>query len=145
MEGTWEAVMSVSGAPKSKGEWIGKMECGGLWLVWDLKNDFFGQVLHTKGLDSYDPVKGKYVSVQIDSLTTFPMHLEGTYDEATRTLTQTGEGRDFHGGAETIKTVTRYIDDDHTTVEVYRVFPDGAEKKHLTIQYMRRKPPPGQE
>jgi hypothetical protein len=56
-----------------------------------------------------------------------------------KTLTQTGEARDFKGAPEQVKNVTKHVDDDHVTVDVYRIFPDGRERKMLTIEYARRK------
>jgi hypothetical protein len=138
MEGTWDAVITLLGGIKSKGQTTYKMECGGLWRAGDLKSNLGGLVLHSKGLDGYDPQRKKYVSIQVDSMTTVPMILEGTYDESTKTLTQTGEARDFDGRPEQVKSITKYIDDDHVAVEMYRIYPGGKEKKHLTIEYTRR-------
>jgi hypothetical protein len=139
MEGTWDVTMTLLGSIKAKGEAVAKMECGGLWLERNLKCDLGGVELHAKGLDTYDPIKKKYVSIQIDSMSTAPLSLEGNYDESSTTLTQVGEGRDFKGAVEQIKTITKRIDDDHTKVEVYRIFPDGKEKKMVVIEYARRK------
>ena len=96
--------------------------------------------MRTKGLESYDPVKQKHISIQVDSLSTAPMILEGAYDKANNTLSQTGEGRDFDGKPEKVKSVLKQIDEDHQLVEVFRVYPDGKEVKHLTIEYARRDP-----
>jgi hypothetical protein len=139
MEGTWDVTMTLPGNIKAKGTMRCKMECGGLWLARDIETKLGSLPFHFKGLDGYDPLKKKYVSVQFDSLTTVPTLLEGTYDETTKTITQTGETRDFNGSPETIKSVLKNIDDDHQLVEVYRVYPDGKEAKHLTIEYSRRK------
>jgi hypothetical protein len=139
MEGTWDAEITLLGAVKGKGKSTFKMECGGLWCERDLKSDLGGLALHTKGVDGYDPVKKKYVSVQFDSMTTVPTLLEGNYDESMIVLTQTGEARDFKGAPEQVKHVTKHIDDDTVTVEVYRIYPDGKERKMVTIEYTRRK------
>jgi uncharacterized protein DUF1579 len=137
--GSWDVVMTLPGNIKATGKMTCKMECGGLWLVRDIETKFGNIPFHYKGLDGYDPVKKKYISVQFDSLTTVPTLLEGTYDETTKTVTQTGEARDFDGSPEKIKSVLKNIDDDHQLVEVFRIFPDGKEAKHLTIEYARRK------
>jgi hypothetical protein len=139
LAGTWDVVMTLPGNMKAKGTMTCKMECGGLWLVRNIETKFGNLPFHYKGLDGYDPVKKKYVSVQFDSLTTVPTLLEGTYNETTKTITQTGEARDFDGSPEQIKSVLKNVDDDHQLVEVFRVFPDGKEAKHLTIEYSRRK------
>ena len=137
-EGAWDVVMTFPGDVKATGEMTCTMECNDMWLVSDLKISIGRISLQTRSFDGYDPVKQKYVGVQVDSMSTFPMTLEGTYDEATATLTQTGEARDFDGSTEQVKSVTRRTDKDHTTVEAYRVHPDGKETKQLTIEYTRR-------
>jgi Protein of unknown function (DUF1579) len=139
MEGTWEVVMTLPGNLKATGKMTCKMECGGMWLVRDIETKIGNIPFHYKGLDGYDPVKKKYISVQFDSLTTVPTLLEGTYDETTKTVTQTGEARDFDGSPEKTKSVLKNIDDDHQLVEVFRVYAGGKEAKHLTIDYSRRK------
>jgi hypothetical protein len=139
MEGTWDVAITLLGSIKTTGEATYKMECGGLWLQRDLKFALGPTTIHTKGLDTYDPVKKKYIGMQVDSMATAPTIVEGTYDEDMKTLTQTGEARDFKGAPEQVKNVTKHVDDDHVTVDVYRIFPDGRERKMLTIEYARRK------
>lgn len=139
MDGTWDAAITLLGSVKGKGQVTFTMECGGMWREGNFQCDLGGLKLHTKVLDGYDPVKKKYVSVQVDSMSTVPTILEGTYDESMKVLTQTGESRDFKGAPEQVKHVTKHIDDDHVTVEVYRIFPDGKEKKMITIEYARQK------
>jgi hypothetical protein len=138
-EGTWDVLLTLPGNLKGKGTMTCKMECGGLWLARDLNANLGGLKLQTKSLDGYDPVKKKHISVQFDSMTTVPMILEGDFDPATRTLTQTGEARTFDGSPEQVRSVCRRVDDDHEVVEVSRVYTDGKVVKHLTIEYTRRK------
>jgi len=72
-------------------------------------------------------------------MSTVPTVLEGQYDESMTTLTQTGESSDVNGAPETVKHVTKHIDDGDITVEIYRVFPNGWERKIITIEYTRHK------
>ena len=139
MEGTWDVVMSFSGNIKAKGKMTCKMECGGLWLMRDTESKLGGLVTHVKALDGYDPVKKKYVSIQLDSMTTVPMILEGELDDPTKKLTMTGQARDFDGSPEQVKSVRTHVDDDNHSVEVYRVYPDGKEAKQFSIEYTRRR------
>src|SRR5262245_9569747 len=76
LEGTWDAVMKM-GDMESKGTMVYKMELGGLWLVGDFQGDFGGQKFSGRGLDGYDPIRKKYVSVWVDSMSTSPMFTEG--------------------------------------------------------------------
>src|SRR5690606_8950386 len=91
MEGTWDASLTFPGGVKAKGTMTCKMECGGLWLVRDLEVKLGKLTLQTKELEGYDPVTKKHVSIQVDSMSTMPMRLEGDFDEATKALIQTGE------------------------------------------------------
>jgi hypothetical protein len=139
MEGTWDMVLTLPGNAKIKGTMTCKMECGGLWLTRDTESKFGKMTTQVKALDGYDPVKKKYVSVQFDSMSTMPMVLEGEMDEQTNTLTMTGEARNFDGSPEKVKSVRKFIDDDHHLAEVYRIYPSGKETKQLTIEYTRQK------
>jgi len=139
LEGTWDAVMTEPDGKKTKGEMTYKMECGGLWLCSDFKGEHMGKPFHGKGLDSYDPAAKKYVGVWVDSWITSPLRVEGTYDEKTKTATSTGECNGPDGKPMKMKMVTKTIDDDHETFEMYMIGPDGKEMKGATIEYTRRK------
>jgi hypothetical protein len=139
MEGTWDAVMTDGEGKKSKGEMNYKMECGGLWLTSDYKGEHDGKPFHGKGFDSYDPTKKKYVGVWIDNMITSPLQIEGTYDEKTKISTCYGECAGPDGKPMKMKLVTKTIDDDHETFEMYMIGPDGKEMKGATIEYTRRK------
>jgi hypothetical protein len=137
LEGTWDVVMTMGGKLKVKGKMNCKMDCGGLWLVRDIDTQLGKTAFRTKIIDGYDPVKRKHISIQVDSTSTVPMMLEGDYDEATKTLTQTGDARAFDGSPEKVKSVLKRVDDDHLGVEVFRIYPSGKEVKHLTIEFAR--------
>jgi hypothetical protein len=139
MEGTWDAVMTEPDGKKTKGEMTYKMECGGLWLCSDFKGEHQGKPFHGKGLDSYDPGTKKFVGVWVDSWLTSPLKVEGTYDEKTKIATSTGECNGPDGKPMKMKMVTKTIDDDHETFEMYMIGPDGKETKGATIEYTRRK------
>jgi hypothetical protein len=138
-EGIWDAVLSEQDGKKTKGEMVYKMECGGLWLASDFKGEHMGKPFFGKGLDSYDATKKKYNGVWVDSWMTTPIVFEGTYDDKLKTLTCHGECNGPDGKAMKMKMVTKTIDDDHETFEMYMIGPDGKEMKGATIEYTRRK------
>src|SRR5262245_6554801 len=80
LEGTWTAKIKTDGG-ESEGTSIYKMQLGGLWLMSEFQGEFFGQKFEGRGADTYDPEKKKFVSVWVDSMSTRPMMLEGTYDK----------------------------------------------------------------
>ena len=138
--GTWDAVMKMAGAPEPMpGVATYKMGLGGLWLVSDFKMDVPDFKFEGHGLDGYDQHKKKYVAVWVDSMSSAPMFMEGTYDEKTKTQTMTGEGPGHDGKLQKFKTVTRTKDDDHFQFEMLMVAADGKETSAFTIDYTRRK------
>jgi uncharacterized protein DUF1579 len=139
LEGTWDATMIGEDGKKSKGEMIYKMECGGLWLTNDFRGEYDGKPFQGKGLNSYDPATKKYVGVWVDSMMTSPLSTEGTYDEKTKVSTGTGQCHGPDGKPMKFKMITKTIDDDHETFEMYMIGPDGKESKGMTIEYTRRK------
>lgn len=138
-EGTWSAAIKMSDGSQSQGEMKSKMECGGLWLITSFEGDFGGLKFQGKGMDSYDPVKKKFVGVWVDSMTTTPMTLEGTYDEKAKTLTMTGEARGPDGKPSKHRLVTTYKDKDHHSLEMFMNGPDGNEISLMTVEYTRQK------
>ena len=135
--GNWNCLCKMADGSESKGVSTAKMECGGLWLVSSFEGEFGGVKFQGRGLDSYDPQKKKFVAVWVDSMTTSPMMLEGTYDEKTKTMTMTGEAKMPDGTLAKHRMVTKYKDKDHHTFEMFMTLPDGKEQSMMTIEYTR--------
>lgn len=138
LEGTWDAVIRTEGT-ESKGTAIYKMELGGLWLTSDFSADFGGSKFQGRGIDGYDQHAKKYVSIWVDSMTSSVMTFEGTYDEATKTLTLHGEGRGHDGEAMKFKSTSQSKDKDHHTFSMFMVDANGKESRMMTIEYSRKK------
>jgi Protein of unknown function (DUF1579) len=132
LEGTWDATMKIMGM-ESKGTMVWKMDVGGLWLTSNFEGDFGGMKFHGRGFDSYDSMKKKYVAVWVDSMSTSPMTMEGTYDKDTKTLTMAGEGPGPDGKPMKFKMVSEMKDDDN----VHSKMTMGAES--FEIVYKRKK------
>jgi hypothetical protein len=135
MAGTWDLTMKFGGG-ESKGTVVYKMEPGGLWLSSQLESELFGQKFWGKGLDSYDAAKKKYVGVWVDSMSTSPMVMEGTYDAAKKTLTMAGEGPGMDGKPTKYKSVSVMPDDDTINFSMYV---GGGADPAFTIVYKRKK------
>ena len=135
MAGNWDLTMKFGGM-ETKGTVVYKMEPGGLWLSSNLESELFGQKFWGKGMDSYDPIKKKYVGVWVDSMSTSPMVMEGTFDKAKKTLTMAGEGPGMDGKPTKYKSVSTMPDDD--TINFTMHMGDGAEPA-FTIVYKRKK------
>ncbi len=135
MVGNWDLTMKIAGA-ESKGTVTYKMELGGLWLTSSLESELFGTKFSGKGLDTYDAGKKKYVSVWVDSMTTTPMMMEGTYDKAKKTLTLAGDGPGMDGKPTKYKSVSEMPDNDTINFNMY--MGDGKDPA-FTIIYKRKK------
>jgi hypothetical protein len=138
LEGTWDATMKM-GDQESKGTMVWKMDLGGLWLVSEFEGDFGGMKFMGKGMDSYDPIKKKYVSVWVDSMSTLPVVAEGNFDKNGKTMTMTGEGPGPDGKPTKYKMTTEHKDKDNLLWSLYGAGPDGKEGLQFTITYKRRK------
>jgi hypothetical protein len=135
LEGTWTTSLKAGGQ-ESKGTATYKMELGGLWLAGSLESDMFGTKFSGKSLETYDPARKKYVSLWVDSMSTGPVTMEGTYDKEKRTMTMTGEGPGMDGKATRYRSVTRRPDQD--TLEMTMWMGDGKEPA-FTVTYKRKK------
>src|SRR5262249_34972479 len=124
---------------ESKGTMIYKMDLGGLWMVSDFKGEFGGQKFQGKGFDGYDPMKKKYVSVWVDSMSIAPMLGEGTFDKEGKVLTQFMEGPGMDGKMTKFKSVTEIQDPDTMVFTMSGPGPQGKDQTMLTITYKRRK------
>lgn len=135
IEGTWETALKAGGQT-TKGTATFKMELGGFWLAGTMESEMFGAKFQGKSLDSYHPAKKKYVSVWVDSMSTAPVIMEGTYDKEKKTMTMAGEGPAMEGKMAKYRSVTKYPDAD--TIEMTMWIGDGKEPT-FTVVYKRKK------
>lgn len=129
--GRWTCKIKSQGQ-ESEGTANYRMECGGLWLTSDFKGKVAGMDFHGKGFDSYDAASKKYKGVWVDSMSTKPMNLEGTYDAASKTLTQIGMAPGPDGKDVEHKMVTKFVDNDNFS---FSMSMGGQEM--MTIDYKR--------
>lgn len=138
MDGKWNFVLKANDGTEAKGVSIMKIECGGLWLVSDFKCEMGGQPFQGKGLDGYDPVKKKYVTVWVDSYTTAPMLFEGKFDESGKVLTMTCEApMGEESTPSTWRSVSKFVSNDEHIFEMF-VKPKGGEEKSLMVVTYKR-------
>ena len=139
--GQWDAeiTMNLPGMDqplKSSGSESSRM-VGEYWVVSDLTYDFNGQQMGGHGTFGFDPESRRYVGFWHGSDVPYVMHMDGQYDEASKTMTYQFEGKDPTGAPVRGKTVTRYIDDDHKTFELH--FEMGEQTvKMMEIAYTRK-------
>lgn len=136
--GTWDAEVEFQGS-KSKGSMVFKEGPGGLWFINDFKGEMGGMKFEGHGVNGYDPQKKKYVGVWTDSMTPSVVPIEGTYDPATKTMTETMTVVGPTGQAEKMENVTVFKSDDEHVWTMHGVGPNGAKQKMMSITYTRRK------
>lgn len=135
LEGTWDTTLKAGGQ-ESKGTVTYKMDLGGLWLAGTLESEMFGAKFVGKSLESYHPAKKKYVSVWVDSMSTAPVIMEGTYDKEKKTMTMAGEGPGMDGKPTKYRSVSKMPD--KNTLEMTMWIGDGKEPM-FTVTYKRKK------
>jgi hypothetical protein len=135
LTGKWEATVQF-GNQESKGTMSYHQILDGRWLESSFKGEFQGQKFEGKGLDGYDPMKKKFVSVWIDSMAPSPLVLEGTYDADKKTMTMEGTGPGQDGKPVKQKEVTTWQDDDTAVMKFYQGDDSNA---MMTITYKRVK------
>lgn len=133
--GTWETTFKAEGK-ESKGSVNLKMDLGGLWLAGEMDSELFGMKFTGRSLDSYHPAKKKYVSVWVDSWSTAPVIMEGTYDKKTKTMTMAGEGPGMEGKMTKYRSETKTTSKDDFEMKMW--IGDGKEPM-FTILYKRKK------
>jgi hypothetical protein len=143
--GTWDAEITLlppeeGAAPmKSKGSEKNELLPGGMWLVSRFDGEMMGMPFSGVGTSGYDPIEKKYIGTWIDTMSPHLMVVKGDYDEDTKTMTSTGEGRDFATGQPyTAKLITRDVDENSRTFEMHMPGPDGKHVKMMEIKYKRR-------
>ena len=84
----------------------------GVWLTSQLdmkmpEGPFTGQ-----GLDTFDPIKKKFVAIWVDSMSATPVILDGNRSADGKKITMTGKGPAPDGTSTDYKTETEYVSKD---------------------------------
>ena len=146
--GTWKATVKMwmgadgSTDPKaepsvSEGEEVNRL-MGPYWVVSDFKGEFAGFPFEGHAISGYDLNTKKYVGSWIDSVSPFAMHMSGTYDKETRTITSSTKGVGMDGEPTEGKSVMVYQKDGRRIMTMYEI-KDGKEVRAMEITYERLK------
>jgi hypothetical protein len=137
LAGTWDAAIKMGGQ-EAKGTAVYKMELGGFWLMSTFEGDLGGMKFKGQGIDGYDPLRKKFVTTWVDSMSPTPLWMEGTYDKETHTMTMTGEGAGQDGKLHKYKTTTETKGKDAMVFKMFEV-KDGKDNEMMSITYTRTK------
>jgi len=136
LEGNWEATMEFQGQ-KSTGAMTYKVIMGGFYLASEFKGDFGGMKFEGRGLDTYDPMKKKYVGTWADNMAPGIMMMEGTYDKDGKKLTMSGEGPGPDGKPTKYTSITEMPDKNTMVFKMY-MGGDTQGPPAFTINYKRK-------
>lgn len=121
------------------GKATSKLIMGGRFLQSELSGDFMGMPFQGLGIDGYDRVQEKFVSVWMDNMGTMIMQMYGSLDRSGKVLTMFCEYIDpmTRKSAE-MKTVTTILSDKEHKFEYFTKGPDGKFFRGMEMFYTRR-------
>jgi hypothetical protein len=145
-DGKWDGEVSMwmaPGAPPqtSKATSVNKMVMGGRYQLMTNSGNMMGMPFEGTGTLAYDNAKKKFISTWIDNMGTGIMVLEGTWDDATKTMNLSGKCVDpgmGDGREMTVRETFRVIDDKTHQMEMFAPAPDGKEFKTMEIKFTRK-------
>ena len=115
-----------------------KIGLGGLWLLEHFKAEMGGATFEGHGATTWDPAKKKYSGVWIDSMSTSPMLVEGTYNKGKKMMTSFGTGPGPDGKPMKMTMRSTMNDNDNITFTMSWPGPDGKDGEMMKITYKRR-------
>lgn len=130
------------GAPpqKSQGSSVIETILGGRFIKMNFKGTMFGQPFEGIQISGYDNMKKKSITFWIDNTSTAFFLTEGMLDAASKTMTETGLWPDaMTGGMVKVKGVTKLINPDEYTYEMFMIGSDGQEFKSMEYRAVRKK------
>jgi len=142
--GNWDYSLKYWSSPdappeESTGTNDVKWILGNRFLEMDVKGSSMGQPFEGMGILGYDNAKNEYINTWIDNMGTGMMNATGSYDAETKTLTEAGTYTDPMSGQQSFKGVTKFIDADNITYEMYISGREEKETRVMEINYTRRK------
>lgn len=114
---------------------------GGRYVQQNVRGTFDGKRFQGQGLMGYDNSQKKFVGTWIDNFGTGIMTTEGTYDEKTHTMHETGESPSPIGIMK-FKMTTKYESDDKFVFTMFMVQGDQTQKM-MEMTYTRTAKKPG--
>lgn len=131
--GQWDVVFDGN----MKGKSVYAMKHNGLWLESQVEMDMPQGKFTGSGLDSYDPIKKKYVAIWVDSMSASPIVMEGDMDTATKTMTMKGKGPGPDGKTAEYKMSTEYKDHDTHFFKMWMGDTQGAPMMSATYKRVK--------
>jgi hypothetical protein len=115
-----------------------KMLLDGRFLYQEYNAQMMGQPFSGIGIDAYDNMTKKYMTVWIDTMGTGIFMMEGTASADGKTITLKGSHPEPGGGKMTHRAVWKIVDNNTQTFDMYGTHHGGKELKVLEITYTRK-------
>jgi hypothetical protein len=142
-DGKWNADVSMwmaPGAPPEKSTAVceNKMIMGGRYQQSVHKGTIMNMPFEGMNLLAYDNAKKTFISSWVDNMGTGIMYMEGTWDEATKSINFKGKSVDPTTGKDMdIREVFKLVDDNNQIMEMYSTV-NGKEIKTMEIKFTRQ-------
>ena len=143
LAGSWttksKSWMDPSQPPmESTGSCEQKVLLDGRFLQQECTGEMMGQKFSGFGLMAYDNFTKKYKSTWMDSMGTGLYVFEGTGSDDGKTINMTSSYEDPIEGTMNVRTVTKIIDNNNQTFEMYAIGKAGKEVKMFEMTYTRK-------
>ena len=115
-----------------------KMLLDGRFLQQELTGDMMGQRYSGVGINAYDNLRKRYVTMWIDTMGTGIFTMEGTVSADGKTITLKGQHAEPGGGHMTHRAVWKIVDSNTQTFDMYGTHEHGKEMKMMEITYTRK-------
>ncbi|MEO6693824.1 MAG: DUF1579 domain-containing protein [Ignavibacteria bacterium] len=141
--GEWSSEISLWMSPdapptKSTGTVVNSMILGGRYQQSTNLGNFMGMPFEGISIVGYDNSKKKFVSSWVDNMGTGMVYMEGTWDDATRTVNLSGKQTDPMTGLDMVVRETfEIIDDNNQKLEMFMT-QNGKEMKTMEIIFKRK-------
>jgi uncharacterized lipoprotein len=143
--GRWNAEVTMWETPGAKPssatmQTKNEMILGGRYQRSTNSGKMMGMDFEGISVTGYDNARKVFISNWIDNMGTGIMNMEGTWDEATKTITFAGKMvNPMTLKEESERETFTIMDDDHQLMQMYGPGPDGKEFKTMQIHYTRLK------
>lgn len=115
-----------------------KMLLDGRFLYQEFNGQMMGQPFNGIGIDGYDNLRKKYVTVWMDSMGTGFFMMEGTASLDGKTITLKGSHPEPGGGHMSHRAIWKLIDDNTQQFDMYGSHHGQKEMKMMEILYTRK-------
>ena len=143
MAGAWKTEMKMWMAPETEpmiapGTAEFRLILDGRYVEEKYVCGFMGQPFEGRGYEGYDQVKKKYVSVWMDSMSTWPSIARGNRDESGKNVMKGTMYDVLTPGGRPYKHVSWEEDEDTMHAEMFDTLPDGTEWMVMKMTYRRK-------